>query len=300
MDRLLITGGTGTFGKAYLAYGAWPGRIITYSRCEQRIEGLRALNLPNTRFFMGDVRDRERLRMALRGVQVVIHAAALKVVPGGSYNLDEMVKTNLVGTMNVFEEAIHAGVEKVLFISTDKGCEPTTSYGALKLLGEHMAAMMNDWSPDTDIASVRYGNVIDSRGSFTIKLANWQKGDPPLEITEEEMTRFWVTQRQAIRFVDFVLDKFQGGKVFVPKLPKRRLLDLVPEGAPYKLIGKRGLGEKTHETLVAEHELPFTEERQSHYVIHYPVPGFRLPDGAIAPSRAVTSDPTSDPGEGEL
>lgn len=207
--------------------------------------------------------------MALRGVDTVIHAAALKIIPNGGYNPDEVIQTNIIGTLNVLREAIHAGVRRVLVISTDKGVLPTTLYGATKLCAEHLAMQLNDWSEGTAISAVRYGNVVDSRGSFTLRLAEWKPGDPPLPITDSRCTRFWITQRQAVALIDLALGSMQGGEIFVPKLPTKNILDMLPEGAQFYESGLRAT-EKIHETLIGEHELPHTDEFPSHFVIRYP------------------------------
>jgi len=207
--------------------------------------------------------------MALRGVHTVIHAAALKIIPNGGYNPDEVVQTNIIGTLNVIQESILAGVQRVLVVSTDKGVAPTTLYGATKLCAEHFAMQLNDWSEGTAVSAVRYGNVVDSRGSFTLRLAAWQPGDPPLPITDPLCTRFWITQRQAVALIDLALTKMQGGEIFVPKLPSKRLIDMIPEGARYEIQGLRNT-EKRHEVLIGEHELPHTDEYPSHFVVRYP------------------------------
>jgi len=269
MRKLLLTGGTGSLGTAYLTYGDWDGRIIVFSRDEQKQHVLRNMNLPNVRLILGDIRDRDKLRMALRDVDTVIHCAALKIIPDGGYNPDEVIKTNILGTSNVIQEAILAGVRRVLVVSTDKGVLPTTLYGATKLCAEHLAYQLNDWSRGTRVAAVRYGNVVDSRGSFTLALASWKPGDAPLRITDPNCTRFWITQRQAVALVDLALEKMEGGEVFVPKLPTKTLGEMIPEGARYEVTGLRAT-EKRHETLIGEHELPHTDEHATYFVVRYP------------------------------
>lgn len=269
MRKLLLTGGTGTLGIAYLTFGDWNGRIVVLSRDEQKQHALRNMNLPDVRLILGDIRDRDKLRMVMRDVDTVIHCAALKIIPDGGYNPDEVIKTNILGTSNVIQEAILAGVQRVLVVSTDKGVSPTTLYGATKLCAEHLAYQLNDWSRGTRVAAVRYGNVMDSRGAFTLALAAWRPGDAPLRITDPDCTRFWITQRQAVAMVDLALEKMEGGEVFVPKLPSKTLLEMIPEGARYEVTGLRA-SEKRHETLIGAHEIPHTDEHATYFIVRYP------------------------------
>lgn len=268
--RVLITGGTGTFGHAYLKWSRprWD-RLYVYSRDEQKQYAMRMLDLPGVRLILGDIRDPEKLRMAMRNVDVVIHAAALKIVPHGTWNPDEMILTNCIGTMNVIRAAANAGVRKVVVISTDKAVEPTTLYGATKMCQEHLAVQANEWAaPDTRISCVRYGNVIDSRGSFTLKIDECVANEEAIPITDMKMTRFWIDQRSIARFVDHVIDNMEGGEIFVPKMAATRIVDLCPPNALLDVIGRRPT-EKLHETVVGEHELPHTDEFETHFVIRY-------------------------------
>lgn len=268
MDRTLITGGSGALGRAYIAYTANKDRLIILSRGEHAQAMIREAGLDNLRFILGDVRDPEKLRIAFRGVKTVIAMHALKRIPEGGWNPEEAVATNVTGTLNVLRAAIHAGVEKVLIITTDKGCLPINVYGATKLIAEHFAFIMNDWS-DTKISAVRFGNILGSTGSFVNKIEAWQPGDPPLEVTDEEMTRFWITQQGAINFVDFVLGAMQGGEIFVPKIPTKCVADLIPSHVPWTVTGLRPF-EKIHETLLGEHELPYTDEYNTYFKVKYP------------------------------
>src|SRR3989304_643654 len=248
---LLLTGGTGSLGRAFLTYTDYEGRIRILSRDEQKQDAMRRALPPESgvQFVLGDVRDPEKLTRAMQGIETVIHAAALKIIPNGSYNPDEFIKTNIVGTANVFHAAIAAKVKRVLFISTDKGVEPTTLYGGTKLIGEHLAVQANRWS-ETTISAVRYGNVEHSRGSFLTRIRELEPGEV-LPVTDPDSTRFWITLEAAVKFIDFVLQEMKGGEIFVPRLPARRLGDLIPDGTEVELIGLRWT-ERKHENLIGE------------------------------------------------
>jgi UDP-N-acetylglucosamine 4,6-dehydratase len=270
MPKLLITGGTGALGRAYLAYGDWRGRKIVLARDEHKMEVLRDLGLPEVRFILGDIRDSEKLRMAFRGVDAVLHLAALKRIPSGGYNADEVIHTNAIGSLNVMREAIHAGVKKVLCVTTDKGVEPINLYGGTKLIVEHLMYQLDDWAPDTThISCARFGNLIGSTGSFTNIVEEWRPGDEPLKVTDPECSRFWVPIRRAVTMLDLALDEMKGGEVFVMKSPAKTIGEMIPEGARFEKVGLRPW-EKTHETLVGAHEIPHTDEFASYYVVHYP------------------------------
>jgi len=268
--RLLLTGGTGTFGHAFLRYSTLPwDRIYIYSRDEQKQYAMRQLDLPNVRCIMGDVRDEAKLRQVMRRCDVVVHAAANKIVPSGAWNPDEMILTNVIGTMNVIRAAVEAGVKKVVVLSTDKCVESTTLYGATKFCQEQLALQANNYaSPETAISVVRYGNVLGSRGSFSNIVDECVERGNPIPITDLEMTRFWISQHAAAMFVDQVITNMDGGEIWVPKLPSTKITDLVPVGHPVTVVGMRPT-EKLHETLVAEFELPWTDEFREHFVIHY-------------------------------
>lgn len=262
---ILITGVTGSLGNALLRYFPWEGPIRGLSRDEQKQEALRIANVPELRLILGDIRDPEKLRMAMRGVDTLIHTAALKIVPQGCFNADEIMRTNAEGTLNVCREAIHANVRRVLVVSSDKAVEPTTLYGATKMCAEHIAIQANNWT-DNMISVVRFGNLIGSRGAITEWMDEKVKRGETLEITSEDMTRFWMPLRQAVTFIEVCLGAMTGGEIFAPKISARRLMDMVPEGARIKVIGPRQQ-ERTYETLVSERELEHTDETDSHFII---------------------------------
>lgn len=260
---ILISGGTGSFGRAFitrlLAQGEYD-RIIVYSRDEHKQHEMRqTLSDPDLRlrFFLGDVRDKERLTMAMRGVTDVVHAAALKQVPAGEYNPTEFVKTNVVGAMNVVEAAMAQGVQRVLALSTDKACAPLNLYGATKLTAERLFVAANAMSGgETHFSCVRYGNVTGSRGSVVPLWREATKAGGPIPITDPAMTRFWMTLEQAVDFVVRCMARMNGCEVFIPDLESYRVVDLaeaVAPGVPLVTVGVRP-GEKLHESLISEHE----------------------------------------------
>lgn len=270
---ILITGGTGSFGSALLKRllrDYKPRRIAIYSRGEhQHMTMLGNLNDDEkkiVRSFIGDVRDESRLKMAMRGVDVVYHAAALKQVPIAEYNPFECIGTNVIGAENVARAAIDAGVKKVVALSTDKACDPINLYGASKLAADKIFVAANSYSGQegSRMSVVRYGNVVGSHGSvvpFFDKLI--KDGATELPITDARMTRFWITLDQAVDFVLSTTEMMRGGEIFVPKIPSMRVPDLaeaMAPGMPHELIGKRP-GEKLHEVMISEHV--------SHKVIDY-------------------------------
>lgn len=273
---ILITGGTGSFGKKYtktILANYKPKRLIILSRDElKQFEMQQVFNDPCMRYFIGDVRDAERMRQAMEDVDFVIHAAALKQVPAAEYNPMECIKTNIYGAENVIKAAIANNVERVIALSTDKAANPINLYGATKLASDKLfvAANNNVGSRKTRFSVVRYGNVVGSRGSvvpfFKKLLAD---GADHLPVTHDEMTRFWITLQQG---VDFVLKNFarmQGGEIFVPKIPSIRILDLAAACAPelpVKIIGIRP-GEKLHEIMCPADDSHLTLEFADHYVI---------------------------------
>jgi len=274
--NILITGGTGSFGKLYvktLLERYQPRRIIVYSRDElKQYEMQQVFNHPSMRYFIGDVRDRERLNQAMNGVDYVIHAAALKQVPAAEYNPTECIKTNINGAENVIGAAITNNVEKVIALSTDKAANPINLYGATKLASDKLFVAANNMTGghSTHFSVVRYGNVVGSRGSvvpfFQQLIDNNAKEIP---ITHESMTRFWITLQQG---VDFVLKNFErmlGGEIFVPKIPSMRITDLAKAMAPdlpIKIIGIRP-GEKLHEIMCPADDFYHTLEFDDHFVI---------------------------------
>jgi UDP-N-acetylglucosamine 4,6-dehydratase len=256
---VLITGGTGSFGQKFVAElleNDPPSRLIVFSRDElKQSEMQRKFDHPCLRFFIGDVRDRERLYRAMKGVDLVIHAAALKQVPACEYNPFEAVKTNILGSVNVIDAAIDNGVDRVLAVSTDKAVNPANLYGATKLCAEKLFVKSNSYSgaEGTKFSCSRYGNVVGSRGSV-IPFFQEQKATGVITVTDERMTRFWITLEQGVAFVKRCLEAMHGGEIFVPKIPSMNIMDLVEAIAPgceVKITGVRP-GEKIHEVLISE------------------------------------------------
>jgi UDP-N-acetylglucosamine 4,6-dehydratase (inverting) len=271
---VLITGGTGSFGKKFtevLLRDHNPRKLIIFSRDELKQHEMRlAYDDPRLRYFIGDVRDRERLHRAMQGVDVVVHAAALKQVPSCEYNPFEAVKTNILGASNIIDVAIDAGVQKVMAISTDKAVNPINLYGATKLVAEKLFVQGNAYSGagGTHFSCVRYGNVIGSRGSV-IPVFQQQRASGKITITDERMTRFWITLEQGVRFVIHCIGLMQGGEVYVPKIPSMQIVDLAEVVAPGCERETRGIrpGEKLHEVLVSRDESRYTLEFEDMYLI---------------------------------
>lgn len=273
--NVLVTGGTGSFGKKFVEImlrDFHPKKLVIFSRDElkQHEMKMNGFNHPSLRFFLGDVRDKERLHRALQGVNIIIHAAALKQVPACEYNPFEAVKTNIIGAQNIIDAAIDARVEKVVALSTDKAVNPVNLYGATKLCAEKMFVQGNSYSgtDGTIFSCVRYGNVIGSRGSV-IPLFIRQKKKGKMTITDKRMTRFWITLDQAIKLVVDALDHMQGGEIFLPKIPSMKIMDLTKAIAPeceIDIIGIRP-GEKIHEVLITEEEGRQAIEYNGIYII---------------------------------
>ena len=273
---ILITGGTGSFGKQYVKTifeNYKPKRVIVFSRDElKQFEMQQKYNAPEMRYFIGDVRDLERLTQAMRGVDYVIHAAALKQVPAAEYNPMECVKTNIYGAQNVINAAIANEVEKVIALSTDKAANPINLYGATKLASDKLFVAANNVVGDhrTCFSVVRYGNVVGSRGSvvpyFKTLIA---EGAKELPVTDQRMTRFWITLQEGVFFVLRNFERMHGGEIFVPKIPSMRITDLVEAvapGMPVNVVGIRP-GEKLHEIMVPADDSHLTLEFDKHYVI---------------------------------
>jgi UDP-N-acetylglucosamine 4,6-dehydratase/5-epimerase len=272
---ILVTGGTGSFGKKFIytmLKEQRPTKVIIYSRDELKQHEMRqaGFDSPLLRYFIGDVRDRERLERALHGVDIVVHAAALKQVGACEYNPQEAIKTNIHGTSNVIEAAIDTGVKRVLALSTDKAVNPINLYGATKLAAEKLVIQSNAYagSDVTRLSCVRYGNVVGSRGSVVpVFLEQRKKGH--ITITDERMTRFWITLDQGVHFVMNCIEQMEGGEVFVPKIPSMKITDLAKAVAPEAKVDVVGIrpGEKLHEVLISEDEARTTIELDKMYVV---------------------------------
>jgi len=272
---VLITGGTGTFGRAmvhHLLKMPLVRQVIVFSRDEyKQSEMAREFTDKRLDFFLGDIRDRTRLMRALHQVDIVIHAAALKQVPALEYNPSEAIETNIIGTKNVIDAALERDVERVLFISSDKAVQPINLYGATKMCAERLAVAANSYrgrTGKTRISVVRYGNVIGSRGSL-VELIAKQKKTGTLSLTDERMTRFWLHIEDIMKLVTKILGTMEGGEIFVPKMSSLRIEDVMRELAPrckIKVIGIRP-GEKLHEILITEHEALRTKDLGDMYII---------------------------------
>lgn len=273
---ILITGGTGSFGKKcarYILDHYKPSRLIVFSRDEQKqFDMSLTFNDPCMRYFIGDVRDRERLVMAMRDVDYVIHAAAMKIVPSAEYNPMECIKTNVNGAENVILAATERGVKKVIALSTDKAANPINLYGATKLASDKLFVAANNIKGTSEamFSVVRYGNVVGSRGSVVPFFKNlMEQGVTELPITDARMTRFWITLEQGIDFVMKGFERMHGGEIFVPKIPSVLITDLAKSLAPelpHKIVGIRP-GEKLHEVMCPRDDCFHTIEFDDHFVI---------------------------------
>lgn len=294
--NILVTGGTGSFGTKFielLQNSFSLRRVIVFSRDELKQHEMRNAGFiqPNMRYFIGDVRDRTRLRRAMQGVDIVVHAAALKQVPACEYNPMEAILTNVMGARNVIEAALDSGVKRVLALSTDKAVNPVNLYGATKLCAEKLFVQSNSYAgaEGTRFSCVRYGNVVGSRGSV-IPLFCRQRENGHITVTDPRMTRFWLTLEQGVRFVISCIEKMQGGEVFVPKIPSMNIMDLARAIAPECEVKEIGIrpGEKLHEVLISTDEARQALELEEMFVIQ-PAhswwqngnwqEGQRLPDG---------------------
>lgn len=279
MDKnlsILLTGGTGSFGKKFvdlvLKSGEHPHKLIVFSRDELKQHEMRmgGYDAECMRYFIGDVRDPQRLRRAMHGVNIVIHAAALKHVPACEYNPMEAIQTNVIGAQNVINAAIDAGVKKVVALSTDKAVNPVNLYGATKLCAEKLFIQSNSYAGagGTRFSCVRYGNVMGSRGSV-VPVFMEQRKTGTISLTDERMTRFWLTLERGVQFVLHCLDVMHGGEIFVPKIPSAKLVDLADILAPGSKRNITGIrpGEKLHETLLSEDESRHTVELPDKFII---------------------------------
>lgn len=272
---ILVTGGTGTFGRAFvskLIKETAVKKIIIFSRDElKQSEMQRELvrHLKRLRFFIGDVRDLPRLERAFEGVDIVVHAAALKQVPAIEFNPFEAVKTNILGSQNVIEAALNKNVDKVLLISSDKAVQPINLYGATKLSAERLFVAANSYSGGkTKFSVVRYGNVIGSRGSL-IEMIEKQKNTGAIKLTDDRMTRFWISIDKVLNIIFGVVNCMEGGEIFVPKMRSMKVLDVIKFLAPKCKIELMGIrpGEKLHEVLITEYEASRTKNIDNAYVI---------------------------------
>jgi len=298
---ILVTGGTGSFGKKFiteLLHNHSPKKVIVFSRDElkqfEMSQRFSPTEYPSLRYFIGDVRDRDRLYRAFDGVDIVVHAAALKQVPAAEYNPIEAIKTNILGAANVIDAAIDRGVQRVVALSTDKAANPINLYGATKLCADKLFVAGNSYSgaSNTRFSVVRYGNVVGSRGSV-IPFFLQMKKKGTLPITDVRMTRFWIKLEQGVQFVLKSLDRMRGGEIFVPKIPSMRVVELAkalaPE-CPIEIVGIRP-GEKLHEVMVPVDDARNSLEFEDYFAImpavhdwnsdtyHLANGGRRCPDG---------------------
>ena len=297
-STILVTGGTGSFGQEFtgLALKQIPKAVRIFSRGENLQRDMsHHFSSDMLRFFIGDVRDKERLHRAMTDVDYVIHAAALKQIPTCEYNPREAVLTNIIGSLNLIDAAIDSGVKKVIALSTDKACQPLNLYGATKQVMEKLLVQANVYSKDTLFSCVRYGNVVGSRGSI-IPLFLEQKKRGYVTITDTRMTRFWITLAQGADFVMSSLEHMQGGEIFVPKIPSMKLTDLadvVVPGVDKVEVGIRP-GEKLHETLMTEEESRRAKEFDNYYTIQPEFPFWNMElDGRVPPEGFVYSSNTN-------
>ncbi|MBV9464145.1 MAG: UDP-N-acetylglucosamine 4,6-dehydratase (inverting) [Verrucomicrobiae bacterium] len=275
---VLVTGGTGSFGHRFAAkilHDYQPAKLIVYSRDEMKqfemAQRFPENKFPAIRYFIGDIRDRDRLYRALDGVDIVVHAAALKIVPAAEYNPIEAVRTNILGAANLIDAAIDRKVQRVIALSTDKAANPVNLYGATKLCSDKLFVAANSYAGahSTRFAVVRYGNVVGSRGSvipYFLKMR--ETGTIP--ITDERMTRFWITLDQGVDFVLTALKHMTGGEIFVPKIPSMNIMDLakaVAPGCKYKVVGIRP-GEKLHEIMIPPDDARSTYEFKEFFIIY--------------------------------
>ena len=273
---ILITGGTGSFGKRFVSFllkHYQPQNLIIYSRDElKQFEMQQVFDAPCMRYFIGDVRDKDRMISAMRDVDFVVHAAALKQVPAAEYNPNECIKTNINGAQNVIDAAIATNVSRVIALSTDKAANPVNLYGATKLASDKLFVAANNISgaKGPRFSVVRYGNVVGSRGSVVpFYRSLLEQGKTSLPVTHAEMTRFWITLDEGVEFVVRNFQRMQGGEIFVPKIPSVSILDLVESMSgtrDHDLVGIRP-GEKLHEVMVPEEMAHHSLEFDDHYVI---------------------------------
>ena len=277
MPSILVTGGTGSFGNAFvrscLEVNSY-SKIVVFSRDElKQYEMRNALGTPDrVRWFLGDIRDKDRLAMAMHGIDVVVHAAALKQVDTAEYNPIEFAKTNVFGSQNIVEMAIESGVKKVIALSTDKASSPINLYGATKLVADKLFIASNVYGlpRGTAFSVVRYGNVMNSRGSVVPFFRQLKSLGRPLPLTDVRMTRFWMKLEQAVELVHYAIQNMLGGELFVPQIPSIKIVDLCAAIDPnlnFEIVGTRP-GEKLHEEMISLEEGRRTEERDGVFIIH--------------------------------
>ncbi|MDB2411758.1 UDP-N-acetylglucosamine 4,6-dehydratase (inverting) [Gammaproteobacteria bacterium] len=274
-SSILITGGTGSFGSAFVPMTLEkynPKRIVIFSRDEMKQWEMAKLfdAHPNIRFFIGDVRDKDRLRRALDGIDYVVHAAATKIVPTAEYDPFECIKTNVIGAMNLIDACIDKKVKKIVSLSTDKASSPINLYGATKLTSDRLFVAGNSYSGshDTSFSVVRYGNVMGSRGSV-IPFFSSIKNEGIFPITDERMTRFMISLEQGVELVWHAFEDMKGGEIYIKKIPSMNIIDIakaVSNEAEHKIVGIRP-GEKLHEQMIGIEDAPYTYEYPSHYKI---------------------------------
>ena len=295
-SSILITGGTGSFGKAFLQQVLEtrnPERVVIFSRDELKQYDMRQIwgDDPRVRFFIGDIRDRDRLRMAMQGVDYVVHAAALKQVDTAEYNPMEYVKTNILGSENVIQSSLEAGVKKVVALSTDKASSPVNLYGATKLTADKLFISSNHYAMagGTRFSVVRYGNVMGSRGSVIPYFRSIAAEGKPLPITDLRMTRFWITLPQAVEFVMSSFNDMNGGELYVPRIPSMKVTDLAEAVAPGTELVEVGIrpGEKLHEEMISSEDSRRTLRRADRYIV---LPTFAIWGGFTEPAGEQVED----------
>ena len=295
-SSILITGGTGSFGKAFLQQVLEtrnPERVVIFSRDELKQYDMRQIwgDDPRVRFFIGDIRDRDRLRMAMQGVDYVVHAAALKQVDTAEYNPMEYVKTNILGSENVIQSSLEAGVKKVVALSTDKASSPVNLYGATKLTADKLFISSNHYAMagGTRFSVVRYGNVMGSRGSVIPFFRSIAAEGKPLPITDLRMTRFWITLPQAVEFVMSSFNDMNGGELYVPRIPSMKVTDLAEAVAPGTELVEVGIrpGEKLHEEMISSEDSRRTLRRADRYIV---LPTFAIWGGFTEPAGEPVED----------
>jgi UDP-N-acetylglucosamine 4,6-dehydratase len=309
-SSILLTGGTGSFGKAFISEilkNHNPRRVAILSRDELKQSEMRAefteefgVADPRLRWFLGDIRDKDRLVRAFHGVDYVVHAAALKQVDTAEYNPFEFVKTNVLGSQNVIDAAIEAGVKKVVALSTDKASSPINLYGATKLTADKLFVAANNYSYSfgTTMSVVRYGNVMGSRGSVIPFFRRLVAEGKPIPITDPRMTRFWITLPQAVQFVIDSFATMQGGELYVPRIPSMKIMDLVQAIAPESQTYEVGIrpGEKLHEEMIASDDSYRTIRQDDRYVVKPTIKEywFKEPVGEPVPIGFSYSSNTND------